>query len=115
MRQSRAYLPFEQQENEEEIEETATLRELTGGPSVLRFPGRSQTRRIPSGLRRALYEGQEAVGERASAAAERTSEYMRERRASEIVEDAEDYIRHRPIQSVFSAVAIGVIIGRLLK
>jgi ElaB/YqjD/DUF883 family membrane-anchored ribosome-binding protein len=114
MRQLVEDLPVVQDENEEEIEKTAPLRELLY-QSPRPHSIRSEMGRSLSGLREQLSEGQEQVGARATAAVGRTSEYLREHRANEVLDDVQGYVRKHPVQAIGGAVVTGLVIGRLLK
>ncbi len=107
-------LPIEQEESEEDVEDTARVRELTHKPSS---PSSIQ-QRVRSSIRNVgeqISEGQEQVGSTASSAVEHTSEYFREHNAGEILHDVQGYARKHPYQAIGGAVVTGLVIGRLLK
>jgi ElaB/YqjD/DUF883 family membrane-anchored ribosome-binding protein len=107
-------LPIAQEEKEEDVEQTARLHELLHEPSR-RGSGRGLMGRSLRGFREQVSEGQEKIGHRAAAAAGRTSGYVREHRAGEVMHDVQGYVRKHPVQAIGGAVVTGVVIGRLLK
>jgi ElaB/YqjD/DUF883 family membrane-anchored ribosome-binding protein len=46
---------------------------------------------------------------------EKTSGYLREHDTQEIMEDVDRYIREHPTQAIIGAVAVGFVIGRMLR
>jgi ElaB/YqjD/DUF883 family membrane-anchored ribosome-binding protein len=107
-------LPIVQEESEEDVEETARMRELLHQPST-RSSITGEVRRSFRSIREQLSEGWGKVEAQATTAVGRTSEYLREHRADEVLDDVSGYVRKHPVQAIGGAVVTGVVIGRLLK
>ena len=58
---------------------------------------------------------QETVGTTAADTMEKTATYLREHDTQTMLNDVETYIREHPTQAVIGAVAVGFVIGRILR
>jgi ElaB/YqjD/DUF883 family membrane-anchored ribosome-binding protein len=55
------------------------------------------------------------AGTRLADGMEKTAEYLREHDTQELMSDLDQYIKDHPTQAIIGAVAIGFIIGRMLR
>jgi ElaB/YqjD/DUF883 family membrane-anchored ribosome-binding protein len=58
---------------------------------------------------------QETVGTKAADTMETTASYLREHDTQAMLNDLENYIREHPTQAVIGAVALGFVVGRILR
>jgi ElaB/YqjD/DUF883 family membrane-anchored ribosome-binding protein len=58
---------------------------------------------------------QETVGTTAADTMEKTASYLRENDTQAMLNDIENYVREHPAQAVLGAVAVGFLVGRILR